>query len=375
MMLKNIFYQVFSFLYFASFGQQMPLNKVGEIPEEVSECSGIAMLPSGNFAMINDSGNEPEIFITNNEGKLLKTIPLPNVVNTDWEELEYDQGYLYIGDFGNNKNKRTDLCILKYQVSTADSLYNLEEIKFNFKEQQEFPEPKQSRNFDCESMVHLGDSIYVFTKNRTKPFTGYTYLYGMPTKAGNYSISRLDSFKTGHGDKSLFWVAGAALSPSKDKLVLLGYDKMWVFTDFKDADFFGGNQETYAFRGVSQKESITFTDKESLLITDEQNELGGGFVYTAYFKFDDKVKISVETPQFDEQIKISMNSSKHPKLQYELLDTKGMRTTFGIIPEHARSFTIDTRDISAGGYVLSILIDGKPLQAIKLKKLYAKKNK
>ncbi len=374
-MLKNIFYQIFSFLYFASFGQQMPVFVIGEVPENAEECSGIAKLPSGNFAMVNDSGNEPEIFITDSTGALITSIFLDNVCNIDWEEVDYNDGHLYIGDFGNNKNGRTDLTILKYAISDKDSLSDLELIKFKYAEQKEFPESKKNRNYDTEAMVQLGDSVYVFTKNRTKPFTGYTYLYGMPAKAGDYKLSRLDSFKTGHGDKSLFWVAGAALSPSKDKLVLLGYDKMWVFTDFKGADFFGGKHETYAFDKLTQKESITFINENTLLITDELNEFGGGEMYLAHLKDYGKVKVSVASKNFTDSISINFDSPNHPKLQYELLDTKGMRATYGFIPEKVESYLIDTKDISAGGYVLSILIDGKPLQAIKLKKFYTKKNK
>lgn len=353
----------------------MPLYVIGEIPEKVEECSGITRLHGGNYAMVNDSGNEPEVFITDSTGVLITSILLDDVKNTDWEEIEYSSNHLYIGDFGNNKNGRTDLSILKYSISDKYSLSNLERIKFKYAEQKEFPERKKYRNYDTEAMVHFGDSIYVFTKNRTKPFTGYTYLYGMPAKAGNYTLSRLDSFKTGHGDMSLFWVAGAALSPSKDKLVLLGYDKMWVFTDFKNANFFKGKSKTYAFAKLTQKESITFINDKTLLITDELNELGGGQMYLAHFETDFKINVSVDSKQFTDCIVLNIKSPNHPKLQYELYDTKGIRADYGIIPENVETFSIDAEEISAGGYVISILIDGKPLQAIKVKKLYAKKNK
>ena len=374
-MLKNIFYQIFSFLYFASFGQQMPVYIIGEVPDMAKECSGIAKLPSGNYAMVNDSGNEPEVFITDSTGTLVTSIFLDDVCNIDWEEVEYNDGHLYIGDFGNNKNGRTDLTILKYAISDKDELSNLELIKFRYAEQKEFPESKKYRNYDTEAMVQLGDSIYVFTKNRTKPFTGYTYLYSMPAKAGNYTVSRLDSFKTGHGDKSMFWVAGAALSSDKSKLVLLGYDKMWVFTDFEGANFFGGKSKTYAFEELTQKESITFINNKTVLITDELNEFGGGEMYLAHFEDDQKLKFSVGSKEFADSIEVKIDSENHPKLQYELLNTKAERAAYGIIPKSVKSYSIDTKDIPAGGYVLSILLDGKPLQAIKLKKLYAKTNK
>lgn len=374
-MLKNIFYQIFSFLYFTSFGQQMPVFVIGEVPEMANECSGITKLPSGNYAMINDSGNEPEVFITDSTGTLIKRIYLDGVCNIDWEEVQYDNGHLYIGDFGNNKNARTDLTILKYAISNTDSLSDLELIKYKYAEQRDFPETKKHRNYDTEAMVHLGDSIYVFTKNRTKPFTGYTYVYGMPDKAGSYTVSRLDSFKTGHGDKSLFWIAGSALNPDKSKLVLLGYDKMWVFTDFKGADFFRGKSKTYAFAKLTQKESITFINENTLLITDELNEFGGGEMYLAHLSNDTKVKFSIESKEFSDTISLAFDDTNHPKLQYELFDTRGKRSVYGIIPENVETYFIDTQNVAAGGYVLNVLMDGKPLQAVKLKKLYAKTSK
>lgn len=371
-MIKNIFFQVFSLLYFASFGQQLELKKVGYVPDIAEECSGIALLPSGHIAMINDSGNEPEVFITDKKGKLIKSIYLPDACNIDWEEIEYANGHLYIGDFGNNKNERKDLVVLKYSINEEDSIFNQEIIKFSFANQRDFPPNKKAKNFDMEAMIHFGDSLYLFSKNRTKPFDGYTYLYGMPDQAGNYEVAPLDSFKTGIGEKDYWWVAGASISPDGKRLALLGYDKLWLFEDFKGSDFFNGKHTTISLGWLSQKESITFLNNSELLITDELNRFGGGKVYHTQLKEPKTLEVSVGPKEFSEEIQISLSELTSSKVHFEIFDTKGNRVLAGKIPEGQKQYSIDTKDFPAGGYVVNILMGSKPYQAFKLKKLYAK---
>ena len=49
----------------------------------------------------------------NSNGKIKKVVVV-NAENNDWEDLTADdKGNLYIGDFGNNHNKRKNLSILK----------------------------------------------------------------------------------------------------------------------------------------------------------------------------------------------------------------------------------------------------------------------
>lgn len=371
-MVKNILFQIFSLLYFTTFGQEISLEKVGIIPETASECSGITKLPSGNFAMINDSGNDPEVFITNEYGQLLKTIYLPDACNIDWEEVTYSDGHLYIGDFGNNNNERTDLAILKYDVSETDELTNQQIIKFNYADQTKFPPHKKQLNYDLEAMVHLGDSLYIFTKNRTKPFDGYTYMYGFPDKAGDYTISRIDSFKTGLGEKDLWWIAGAALSPNNKRLALLGYDKMWVFYDFEGANFFGGKHDVFQFPSLSQKESIAFMNNADLIITDELNYYGGGKVYHTSISEPKDFEVTIGSKEFSDTITINFSRAAFSTVRYEIFDTKGNRVSAGKFSKDTLSHELDTKDFKPGGYVIHILLGNTPYQAFKVKKLYSK---
>ena len=115
----------------------------------------------------------------------VKTVKIENAKNTDWEELAEDETYIYIGDFGNNSGKRKDLVI--YRVNKIDLLgerdVTADRIEFDFPEQIDFTGSGQT-NFDCEAMVSIGDSLFLFTKNHGNLKTN---LYSLPKTPGDHS--------------------------------------------------------------------------------------------------------------------------------------------------------------------------------------------
>ncbi len=381
-LLRNILYQVFTMLYFlAGFGQKVHLEKVGILPDDIEECSGIALLPSGHIGMINDSGNRPDLYITDHEGNIISKRCLIEVANHDWEELTYDDGWLFIGDFGNNRNKREDLVIYRYSMDKNDSATYYGAIHFTYADQQDFPPDYKFRNYDLEAMVHRDDSLYIFTKNRTRPFTGYTYLYGMPDKPGHYTLTRLDSFRTGFGQEQFFWIAGAALHQPSGSLALLGYDKMWLFTNYPGSHFFRGESQTISFEFLSQKEAITYVSPNEVLITDERNRFGGGNVYhgllpknkgVEYVELQDTAAIRLLSRQFSVSIVVELPSSIQGKVLWEIYKTNGTRVLAGHenISVENHQLIINTADFEPGGYVLNVITDDGP-HAFKLKKLYS----
>ncbi len=363
--------------------QKLLLKKVGSLHEDIEECSGIAKVPSGHIAMINDSGNRPDLFFTDEDGKIVKRQCLAEVSNIDWEEVSYAEGYIYIGDFGNNRNKRKDLVIYKYTISETDSTTYYSEIHFKYADQKEFAPDDERMNYDLEAMVVYNDSIFLFTKNRTEPFTGYTYQYGMPARGGHYNLTRLDSFKTGtEGKWDYWWISAATLSPNKKTLVLLGYDKMWTFENFKGSHFLRGKSTTYQFEALSQKEGITFLDDNHLMITDERNRYGGGDVFHCNLPKKTEItelalsvdqelpELTLNSKEFTDSIQVHFSAAYSGKVLWEIYTTNGERITAGNkIMTAGDTLNIDGSKLPPGGYVLNIIINGQP-NAFKLKKLY-----
>lgn len=182
------------------------------LPSFLSETSGLCSSKEGLWT-INDSGNDPKIFRL-----LLDTIKTAsaqsvqkiesyrlNIPNIDWEAIETDGTYLYIGDFGNNKGNRKDLCIYRIPISNLlsesqqikDDRYeysgNIESMKFQFAEQKSFKK-RRLHSFDCESMLVQGDSITLFTKNWNNP---NTYIYQFAWSTAFQVIKRVDCLRLG----------------------------------------------------------------------------------------------------------------------------------------------------------------------------------
>ena len=81
--------------------------------------------------------------------------------NHDWEDLASDKsGNLYIGDFGNNENKRKNIVILKVMNDSLKSSGGIDvlEISFFYSEQKQFPPVKNKMHFDCEAFFHYNDN-------------------------------------------------------------------------------------------------------------------------------------------------------------------------------------------------------------------------
>lgn len=369
-MLKKIIIQLWTLLHvLPGIGQKMYLQTITELDAELGECSGVVALPDDRLLMINDSGNEPAIYFTDSTGNILNKQRLPFATNRDWEDLALSSSHLFVGDFGNNSNKRKDLLIYRVGME-GDSLYDDGEIKFSYGTQHNFPPEEENMNYDLEAMIHFNDSIFLFSKNRTEPFTGYTYQYGMPAKPGQYELFPLDSFKTGEGLMESFWVGAAAISPSKDQLVLLGYDKLWLFRNFSGSRFLQGDAQTFHFKDLTQKESVDFLSEYKLAITDEGADFfGGGYLYYASLPAPDEPVVDVYPKEFQDSLVVDIRNHQG-KVLWEIYTTDGERPLAGnfMAGEKATTEELKVADLPAGGYVINIIINGQP-HAYKLKKL------
>ena len=154
---------------------------------------------NGRIITLTDSGNPPALYeIDTTNGTASRTVFLGNATNVDWEDICADSNFIYIGDIGNNLGTRQDLKI--YKVAIADYLNTVNDtiwadtISFHYADQTTFnPAPFQT-NYDAESLISFGDSLYVMTKQWSKPGTT---VYSLSKTAGSYSIHKVDSLQMG----------------------------------------------------------------------------------------------------------------------------------------------------------------------------------
>lgn len=264
--------------------QNLPLRTVTTLPAQIDETSGLIMTGPNTLWSHNDSGGDPKLYAFDTTGTLLRTLVIKGVSNIDWEELTQDAaGNVYVGDFGNNSNNRTNLMI--YKIPNPDNVVGdsvvPEIIRFSYPDQVSFPPTDSLRYFDMEGMVAVGDSLYLFSKNRTDPFDGLTKSYSLPQDSGTYVATLLDSVVTCSSSMVNCWVSAAGISPSAENLVLLAYGKLWIYSCFEGTDFFGGGilERQIAF---SQTEAVVWKDATHIYITDELlNGIFGRNLYEA----------------------------------------------------------------------------------------------
>ena len=227
--------------------------------------------------MHNDGGDSAKLYLVDTLGAIIRTVVVDQAQNMDWEDVTRDpQGRVYVGDIGNNNNTRQDLVI--YRLPNLDTVQGRHvtaaTIRFYYPEQSSFPPADQARKYDAEALIYYRDSLYIFTKDRTSPHQGYTWLYQIPADTGYPAARLLDSFATGQLSW-VFEVTAASLSPNQQQLVLLGANRVWLFQNFTGSDFFGGSQQTLNLGTVTQKEAIGFADPYKVYISNENSFLGG----------------------------------------------------------------------------------------------------
>jgi hypothetical protein len=257
------------------------LKEIGKVPKQIKEASGLEITNGKNFWTHNDGG-VPMLFCLDSVGNLKRTLQL-NHPNSGWEDLTLDSdGTLYVGAFGNNNNDKKSLKI--YIVPNPDNIsekvYNAGTIEYTYEDQHSYPAPASMKNFDVDAFTAMGDSLYLFTKNRTSPFTGYTKVYALPQKPGKYTAQLIDSIYVGNGNMMDSWVTAADLSPDGKTLALLSHQYIWIIKDFPGTQFSKGKVIRMDLNHLSHKAGLAFKDNSTVYIVDElEYNILGGKVY------------------------------------------------------------------------------------------------
>ncbi len=174
-------------------------------------------------------------------GAIIGEYLLEGVTNTDWEEIDQDSDYIYLGDFGNNASgNRTDLHILRIEKSSLlNGIPSIDTIWFTYSDQQDFsPAGPNQTEYDCEAFVVFSDGIYLFTKQW---LSGNTTLYSLPKTPGNHTAVKISSYHVGG------LITGATGKESDGQVVLCGYTGilqpfLCLLYDYEAHDLLSGNK-------------------------------------------------------------------------------------------------------------------------------------
>lgn len=238
---------------------------------EIDESSGIVASRRypDLFWVHNDSGDRARFFGIDSRGQLRVQVEIDGARNVDWEDIAVDDsGHVYLGDFGNNRNRRHDLTI--YVVDepdpargTVQRLPLRRRIPFRYPDQHDFPD-SANFNFDCEAMFWADGRIGLLTKHRSDL---RTTLYQLdPHRQDEQVAVRITDVEIGSQ------VTAADCSPDGRLLAVLTYQSICLFErSAAGADFFAGRMHCSVFEG-RQCEGVCI-DGDRLLVSNEQSEI------------------------------------------------------------------------------------------------------
>ena len=239
-----------------------------KLPRSIKETSGLIKV-DGKLWTINDSGGEAKLYqIDEKNGRIIRTVSIKGAYNHDWEALTYDDHYVYIGDFGNNRGNRRDLKIYKISRKALKNQKHIgaKTINFVFNDQKDFHSRPQKHNFDCEAMVAYHGKLYLFSKNWQDQ---KTRLYQLSNLVGTHKAYYKDSFNV----QGL--ITDATVNRKLDILLLTSYSKLlsvnlWVFTNYPKEHFFKGESKKLTLNRLNaQVEGVTFIDNYKAYLSSE----------------------------------------------------------------------------------------------------------
>lgn len=271
-----------SFFSCTAQNQRIGLRKITQLPDALRESSGLAVAGSNLVWSHEDSGNDNKLYGFDTLGSLKRTLVIGNVENIDWEDLTTDDdGNIYIADLGNNNNNRLDLAI--YRIPNPENFSGSQVqaniLQISYADQAAFPPPSYNHNFDVEAIVWRSGFLYLFTKDRSQPFSGLTKMYKVNDDPGTYYVQPDDSYFVG-SDTDNDRITSADYNRSTGELVLLTHNRLISFTNYQDDHFFDGTIVEYYFEEEpGQNEAIGFVDARNLYMTEEGSGGESGFLY------------------------------------------------------------------------------------------------
>jgi len=202
----------------------------------LDEASGLVASRKNKGIMYshNDSDGNATIHILDTNGRYLGRIVLDSIIAIDFEDIAigpssiHDRDYIYLGDIGNNWNKRKHISIYKFleprftRISYGPKVYQIppEEI---VKIELEYPD--SPKDFETQLLDPLSNDIYLIEKN----WFGRNALM--------YKFSQPSTFKTGihhlnltHVGRTKGWmITSGDVSSDGQKIIIRNYQGAWLF--------------------------------------------------------------------------------------------------------------------------------------------------
>jgi len=312
----------------------------------IPEISGMVRI-QGKYWALNDGGNPAVLYQFDTiNGNIIDSTKFSNASNIDWEELQANDSFVFIGDFGNNNGTRKDLRIFRFPIAHLGMQnVTVDTLSFLYKNQKTF-DTDIFTIYDAEAMLASKDTIWLLSKSKAD---AKLRIYPLPAKPGNYSLKAIDSLDLN------FWVCG--VSKLNHSILLVGYQYNitsgvlpWLATF--DADFKSNlKQQPITLSLAKQLESAIYLNSTTYLLASEKSNGDEATVY-AYKKPNSTNKnIAINTIKLfpnpsRKYIDISIGKKKNVEL--EITDSSGK--WLKSIQLNAPNTRIDLHEFKSGIY-------------------------
>jgi len=252
------------------------------ISSELSEISGVENQYRGTIFAINDSGDDPFVYLIKDDGSVFHKMFVAGAKNVDWEDLSSDAGFLYIGDIGNNRNQRKDLMVYRVPINNF-SVYFIdgklnhnfpdtiksESYALNYPDQMSFPPDESQMNFDSEALTYANGKLLILSKDRSKPYKGICKIYVADILNNPLNITLLQEIQL----NGVSWLTGSVTGCDylNNKLYVLTYKRLYVF-ERRKGQFKLLRKKNLGL--IQQWEGISVATENEVRIVSEKSRLG-----------------------------------------------------------------------------------------------------
>jgi hypothetical protein len=253
---------------------QLPCqSQTYNLSSELKEISGLELIADSILVAVNDGGNSAHLFLLNQKGKIMKKVLISNASNVDWEDIAADNEFIYIADIGNNLNKRKDLRIYRVRIKELLELETVkaDEMLISYSDQNAFPPTKARQNFDSECLISAYGDLWIFSKNNSDPFDGYTQIYRF-NFSKDTSLNMPVFSKIYFGNRGYYFDTPTAGDFQNGRFYLSTYNR-WVILELKGNEFVLLKKKKFA--EYNQKEALTINGS-LIWVANEYNKLSGG---------------------------------------------------------------------------------------------------
>jgi hypothetical protein len=225
---------------------------------ELAEVSGMiaSRKNKGNFWVINDSGNQPRIYLIDRFGRIVHSAWLKNCRNRDWEDLaiktntETGEPQLVVADIGDNGARRDHINLLVFDEpdwtnTKEDTIHSIEIINLIYEDG-----PR-----DAETLITdpLNNAIYIITKREER-----VRMYQIPKTIDAEGATVL----TLKGTLPYHNITSGDISQDGSEIILKSYNLIFYWQRKGNQsllDAFGARHELLHYKPEPQGESICWS--------------------------------------------------------------------------------------------------------------------